>query len=362
MTSLKKNKARLNIVGIMSGTSFDGVDFVFVTKTKGSFKYKDMSSVSYPKKLKNRLMDLAEGAVSFREAQALNFELGNFYSNALKKIKTKRKWRIDLIGLHGQTVFHNPPSSTLQIGEPSYLKSFGVPVVSDFRSKIVAEGGEGAPLAPIFHNEVMKNEKNWGFLNLGGMSNLTLKKNSKLFASDLGPGNVFLDEAMRILYKKEFDKGGAESLKGIPDLSIVKKFCSSHKFIKKTVPKSCGREDFSKKDLEELLVSMKKLSATDIMATLCEITLYPILKELKKSKIKTLVVSGGGALNNYFMKRFEEDLNGSEVITSDDLGWPTQSVEGAAFALLAAYKIEDKSCDLSYMKFKKKLSPLGRVD
>ena len=185
MTSLKKNKARLNIVGIMSGTSFDGVDFVFVTKTKESLKYKDMSSVSYPKKLKNRLMDLAEGAVSFREAQSLNFELGRFYSAALKKIKNQKKWKIDLIGLHGQTVFHNPPGSTLQIGEPSFLKSFDVPVVSDFRSKIVAHGGEGAPLAPIFHNEIMKKEISWGFLNLGGMSNLTLKKSSILVLNTL---------------------------------------------------------------------------------------------------------------------------------------------------------------------------------
>lgn len=357
--NIKKN---LNIVGIMSGTSLDGVDFVLVSKTASGVKYKDIASVSYPKKMKSSLLSLVEGKMDFRESQLLHFSLGKFYANSLEKIKNQKKWKFDLIGLHGQTVFHSAPLATTQIGEPSFLKIFNVPVVSDFRAKILSVGGQGAPLAPIFHNEIMGSQKYWGFLNIGGMSNLTFKEGSKLGATDLGPGNVYLDAAMRKLFSKEYDQGGRTALKGIPSIKIVKEYLLKNKFIKKPSPKSCGRKDFSEAEFASLMKKMKGFCKEDILATFSEITLFPIIKEIKKRKIKILVVSGGGAYNNYFLKRLEGEFKEIEIMTSDDLGWPVQAVEGGAFALLAALKISDVKPDLSYMGLGKKLSPLGRVD
>ncbi len=346
----------------MSGTSLDGVDFILISKTTKGLKYKDMGSVAYPKKIKGKILSLAEGNMGFRDAQFLHFDLGQFYAKSLRKIKEQKKWKFDLIGLHGQTVFHSAPKATSQIGEPSFLKEFDVPVVSDFRAKILSLGGQGAPLAPIFHNEIMGSQKKWAFLNIGGMSNISFKEGTKLMASDVGLGNVYLDAAMRKIFSKNYDEGGKTASKGIPDLKVAKNYLSKNKFIKKALPKSCGRKDFPESDLIELLKKMKGLSKEDVLATLSEITLIPIVKEMKKRRVETLVVSGGGAYNNYLLKRLEESLQDVDVFISDEMGWPVQAVEGAAFALLAEYKFSGTKVDLSYMGFSKKLSPLGRID
>lgn len=362
---MKKTKP-MNVVGIMSGTSLDGVDFVLTRLGGAKPIFKEMASVSFPKKLKENLLQIAEGKMNFRESQLVHFKLGEFYQKSLKKIKKDKNWKIDLIGLHGQTVFHQAPKATTQIGEPSYLKSFDVPVVSDFRSKILSVGGQGAPLAPIFHKEVVSCTKdikgNWAFLNIGGMSNITCSVDDKILATDLGPGNIFLDKAARLYLQKDYDKGGAFALKGLPQLSLVKSFMKSTAFFFKKAPKSCGREEFSDKIFGGLVSKMKKLSDEDKMATLAEITLVPILNFLKNQEVATLVVAGGGVHNQYIMKALSRRLSETEVKISDSLGWPSQAVEGGAFAHLAYLKISDQAADLSYMGLKKKLSPLGRVD
>ncbi len=352
----------MNVVGIMSGTSLDGVDFVLCGFNAQKTIYKDQAHKKFPKVLKQNLESLAEGKLSFREGQKLHFELGKFYFTALKSILNTKKWCIDLIGLHGQTVYHFPPLGTTQIGEPSFLRKLGVPVVSDFRSKLLTYGTDGAPLAPIFHDEILKNNKSWGFLNLGGMSNLTTKSQSKpLFASDFGPANIFLDKAVKKLFNKEFDKDGQKSLKGLANLKILESYVKENRFFNLKHPKSCGREEFSEKEFLRLMKKMKNLDKYDILATFCEISLYPILKYLKKNPVKKLIVSGGGAKNKYFISRLKEELQ-INVCTSDSIGWPTESVEGAAFALLAYKKYIKKEVNLEYLGLKEPLSPLGRMD
>lgn len=354
---------KTNAVGIMSGTSLDGVDFVLTRfENKVCPKFLDMGSVKFPAKLKKKISDLAEGRLDFRGSQRLHFELGAFYEKSLQKIQAKKKWKIDLIGLHGQTVFHEAPLATSQIGEPSFLKSFKVPVVSDFRSKILSNGGDGAPLAPLFHAEIMKSEKRWGFLNIGGMSNITIFKGSKISATDLGPGNIFLDKAAELFLKASFDKGGEFALRGLPDSKVVSSYIKSKSFFKKKKPKSCGREEFSDADFKKIISKMKKISKEDVMATLAEVTLFPILEHLQKNKIDKLIVSGGGVHNLYLMNSLVRNLKNTLILTSDEIGWPSQAVEGAAFAALAFKKINNIPSDLSYMGLKKNLSPLGRVD
>lgn len=356
----------MNIVGVMSGTSLDGVDYV-LTQVKGNkFDYKERHQVVFPKKLKEDLTSVAEGEKSFRESQKVHYKLGDFYYRSLKKIIEKKKWEPDLIGLHGQTVYHFPPLGTTQIGEPSYLKKLNVPVVSDFRSKLLVLKTQGAPLAPILHDKLMqdhtKKRKTWGFLNLGGMSNLTFKnKSGEMFASDFGTANIFLDKAAQSLFNKPYDKGGLLSLKGLPDYKIVLEYIKAHPYFKRKHPKSCGREDFSDKDYLKLVGKLKKLNDYDHLATLCEISLYPILAFLEANHCDTLVVSGGGAKNKYFMNRLKKELQG-KVITSESLGWPVEAIEAGAFAYLAYAKIKNKSLNLSYLGLQKESQPLGRVD
>ena len=352
----------MNIVGIMSGTSLDGVDFVLCEITAQKIIYKDRGYKKFPANLRKKLKALAEGKVSFREAQVLHYSLGEFYYKNLKSIIKNQNWRVDLVGLHGQTVYHFPPLGTTQVGEPSYLTKLGVKVVSDFRSKLLVYKTQGAPLAPILHNAILKKEKSWGFLNLGGMSNLTLKRPKKdLFASDFGTANVYLDRAVQDLFNKDYDPNGQLSLRGLPDYKIVDSYIQTHPYFKKKQPKSCGREEFSEKDYIKLMKKMRKLSNYDVLATFCEISLYPVVDYLQKNPVKKLIVSGGGAKNQYFIKRLKEELD-CQVLTSEDLDWPVEAIEGGAFALLAFRKFKGIKTDFSYLGLKESLSPLGRMD
>jgi anhydro-N-acetylmuramic acid kinase len=352
----------MNVVGIMSGTSLDGIDFVLCKASAQKIIYKDRAYKKFPLKLRQSLEALAEGRVEFREAQKIHYKLGEYYYQSLKLIIKNKKWKIDLVGLHGQTVYHFPPLGTTQVGEPSYMTKLGVQVVSDFRSKLLVYKTQGAPLAPILHEAILNKEKSWGFLNLGGMSNLTLKRpNKALFASDFGTANVYLDRAVKDFFNKDYDQNGQLSRRGIADFKIVESYVKSHAYFKKKHPKSCGREDFSELDYMRLMKKMKGLTKYDILATLCEITLEPILKYLKKNPVSKLVVSGGGAKNQYFISRLKEETEG-QVLTSEELGWPVEAIEGGAFALLAFRKIKGISTDFSYLGLNEKLSPLGRMD
>lgn len=351
----------MNVVGVMSGTSLDGVDFVLCDVSAQKINFKERAFKRFPLGLKNRLETLAEGKMNYRESCKLHYELGEFYYKSLKKIKQDKKWKVDLIGLHGQTVYHFPPQGTIQIGEPTYLTQLGADVVCDFRSKLLVYKTQGAPLAPVLHEFLLKKEKSWGFLNLGGMSNLTLKLSGQaLFASDFGPANVFLDRAVKDIFNKDYDKGGALSLRGLPDVDIVESYVKSHPYFKKKHAKSCGREEFSEKEYKKLMKKMSRLSHHDKLSTFCEISLYPILQYLKGKKLSKLVVSGGGAKNNYFIKRLKESLS-CKVITSEEMGWPVEAIEGGAFALLAYKRFKNQKVNFEYLGLKEKSLRVGSL-
>lgn len=358
----------MKIIGIMSGTSLDGVDYILsdVIKKNGKIdkiKFIDQASVRFPKKLKENLLKICENELDFRAASETHYELGKFYEASLSKILTKKKWKFELIGLHGQTVFHNPPKATIQIGEPSFLKKFDVPVVANFRNKNVAFGGEGAPLAPYFHQCVFgEKNKSVVFLNIGGMTNMTLiPSKGKGYATDLGPGNVFVDKAVQKVFNKDYDRGGKIALSGLPDIDLVLKFVKQNRFYNKKAPKSCGREEFSDNVFNTLFNKMKKISNEDVIATFSEITIQFLLKELKKAKFDKIVVGGGGALNHYFINRLSYEFFESEVKTSTEYKWPIQAVEGGAFALLAAMKLWGMSYPIEFLDDKKSDVPLGCI-
>jgi len=343
-------------LGIMSGTSFDGVDYVLCQFNEDqSLKFKKQFYTRYPKKLIAKIQKVAQTKSQSSELIELHFELGRFYSQSLKSFQFKEK--LDFIALHGQTVFHAPPLGTLQIGHPHPLKAeFKCPVVYDFRSLDVAQGGQGAPLAPFFHEYFLDQTEELHFIqNIGGMSNVTYKTKGQLKAFDTGLGNAFIDFFMQEHFQKPFDKNGDFAQKGIPDYEFIESFYSKEKYFKKKAPKSCGREQFSHTVYKKLLQSMskKKLSLENKAATLTELIVYCIVNQYKEQIKKTphqVILCGGGAKNNYIKKRLQYHLPDSFITTSFEAwGWPETALEAGAFAYLGLLRINNQKLKLRHV-------------
>lgn len=293
--------------------------------------------------------------MDIREAARLHHELGRFYAQTTAKVIRRKKWRVDLLGLHGQTVFHEAPKTTLQIGEASYLASLtNRPVISDFRVADLSVGGQAAPLATFFHALLLKNHMKEGpcaFHNLGGISNVSYfpkgkidvrslgKKaiSGKILSFDTGPANMLMD---CLLQKQSpaYDRNGDLAASGFVDYLAIEKWMASDLFIKKAPPKSCGREEYGLTRLTKLLKMMKSKNRADQAATLTEFTAYSIAHSYRKflPRLPRLAVfSGGGVKNSHLMFRIRYHLPEVKIVSSEDLGWPSQAIEGGAFGALA---------------------------
>ncbi len=345
----------------MSGTSLDGVDFVLSSWDKNlKGKFLGQASVDFPKGLRQKLLDCAEGQINIREAAYLHHDLGRFYADSAAKIVKQKRWKIDLVGIHGQTVFHDAPTTTLQIGEPSYIAtSLGVPVVADFRVADLAVGGQGAPLATFFHGLILKDHLKHHactFHNLGGISNVSFfPKNTKfnhlhkgpiggdIVSFDTGPANMLMD-AFMAKKSKSYDENGQLAASGSIHFLLVQKWIRADKYFHKAPPKSCGREQYGANYLKKLLSSMKGLSREDQAATLTELTAISIAEAYQTylpDLPKLAVFSGGGTKNSYLMFRIRYHLPTLKIVTSEDLGWPSQAIEGGAFAALAVARMNN---------------------
>ncbi len=340
-------------LGIMSGTSFDGVDYVVCEfKSNTQILFKNHYYTKYPKKLINKIQNVASGKATSIELAQLHFELGRFYSDGLKAFIKNKK--LDFIALHGQTVYHAPPHGSLQIGVPHFLKSdFNCPIVYDFRSLDVAQGGQGAPLSPFFHEQLLKqNDKSSFIQNIGGMSNVSYLHKGTLNAFDTGPGNVFIDLFMQEFKSKAFDKHGALASQGIPDYEIIESFYKKQKYFSLKAPKSCGREQFSQSVYKELIKKMKKkkLSQPHQAATLTELTVYCIVKQYEehiKVQPSQIILCGGGAKNKYIAQRLQYYRPESRVTNTEEaFDWPVTALEAGAFAYLGRLKLLHQNLNL----------------
>jgi len=346
----------IRVLGIMSGTSLDGVDFVLSSwDTHLNGRYLGHESLNFPKTLQKRLLACAEGSTGIRDAARLHHELGRFYADSTKKLISKKRWKIDLIGLHGQTVFHQAPQATLQIGEPSYLATAtGRPVVADFRVADLSAGGQGAPLATFFHALLLRKFLLDGpctFHNLGGISNVSYFPKGQIDISslnrkpiggqalsfDTGPANMLIDSLMH-KFSKPFDDKGHLAASGLVDFDLVHKWLKTDSFVNTRPPKSCGREEYGQARFQKFLRDMRGMNRRDQAATITEFTALTIAHSYNKylpTLPKLSVFSGGGTLNSYLMFRIRYHLPQVKIISSEDLGWPAQAIEGGAFGLLA---------------------------
>jgi anhydro-N-acetylmuramic acid kinase len=268
------------------------------------------------------------------------------------------------VGLHGQTVFHNPSAknpATLQLGEPAYLaEKLRVPVISNFRAADMAAGGQGAPLATIFHELVFaRRGRHICVNNLGGISNVTSldwrngrRPRPRVLAFDTGPANMLIDLAMLYLTGEKMaqDTHGHWAARGKPCEKTLRRWLE-HDYFRKKPPKSTGRELFGEPFFHAAMNGMKRMSPFDQVATLTEFAARSVALNYRlhlPGLPQRIILSGGGAHNGSLVAAIARQFSGEpvEIRTSDSCGWPVQSIEPAAFALLADLRMRGKPGNL----------------
>lgn len=358
---MKKVKA----LGIMNGTSLDGIDYALieVSPSLKTIKFLKHWSKSIPKPLKSKLLSAANNEAQTYEVSQVHFELGKLYAQHIKQIKKQASF--DIVGLHGQTLHHEGRRASLQMGHPGFLfEATKKPIYFDFRSADIIAGGEGAPFAPFFQKKIAPNtSKPFAFHNLGGISNLTYFNKSKVFGFDTGPANILMDAWYLHKAKKPFDRNGSCAERGLPSPQVVNCFLK-HKFFQQKHPKSTGREDFNLNFIiKEGGAAFNRLDLEDQMASLAEVTARSIADSYKtlKPMPEAIYFYGGGILNKYLMKRISFYLPETNVQKTDDLGWPTQAFEASVFGFLAAARHFEKKVHLPQVTGAKSSQHLGAV-
>ncbi|MGM9899817.1 MAG: anhydro-N-acetylmuramic acid kinase [Bacilli bacterium] len=315
-------------IGLMSGTSLDGVDVSLVKITKrNKYRYKEIDSlfVPYSEELKQRILDASKlNTSNVQKICSLNVELGYVYLDAIKKLLSNLNLdssMLSFIAMHGQTIWHNPNqmdgyySSTLQIGDPSIIAyNLNVEVISNFRMMDMAAKGCGAPLVPFVNYLLNQDEaRSIAFQNIGGVSNVTYipKKcsNNMVIAFDNGPGNLLIDQAMQILYHKPFDENGAVASLGCVNNQVLDELMNDD-YILRPYPKSTGREKYNNNFVMNIIEKMKNEPKQNIIATITAYTADVIIDSVTRfySDIDELIVSGGGANNSFIMNRLKNKL------------------------------------------------------
>lgn len=329
-------------VGLMSGTSLDGIDAVLAKFSAAGARCIATCYYPYPDDVRAEVLALHDtGGDELRRASLLANRLAEAYGWCVSDLLVQSHVKtgdVVAIGCHGQTIRHAPSDGySIQLNNPARLAEItGITVVSDFRSRDIAAGGQGAPLVPAFHNQAFRaNSCHRIILNIGGIANVTdLAPGRPTAGFDCGPGNMLLDAwALRKL-GQPFDENGQWGLQGREISSLLARLLS-HPFFSNSPPKSCGREQFNLEWLEYLLEGNEK--AEDVQATLAALTVTTVTDAIGKwcGTPDELYVCGGGAHNTAIMKGLASRLDKTRVGTTADLGILPDWVEAVAFAWLA---------------------------
>lgn len=382
-------KRNLVVIGLNSGTSADGLDLAaikinFTNKTP-NISFISGKTVSYPDKLHDQINDaIVNDIASADELIRLDRTLGDFYGREIKKFLVslkRKKISADLIASHGQTVRHLPgqvkigrvkESGTLQLGHPETIsRQTGLTVVADFRQADVALGGEGAPITVKAMWALFRSKKESRLMiNIGGIANYFLFPKgggeNKILAADCGPGNSLLDIITNRYFKKRFDPGGKLAAKGKISRRLLS-LLTADKFIIKKYGPSTGRERFGKSFAEKMIEYSLKLGLTkyDILATTAELTASAIANGvrpyLKKHKIDTVCLFGGGAKNTFLVDRLKANLPGVDFLPAKRLGYDPDYLEATCYALMGAWTIREEIVSLSQVTRARNSAPAGRI-
>jgi len=341
------NREKDLYIGIMSGTSLDGVDVVLCEIDATTCIL--ISSLEYPMplELKTDVLNMIEGKSTLEEVGHIDHRLGLLFTQAVGALLIRENIdteTIRAIGSHGQTLWHEPTGEypfSMQLGDPNILTAkTGIPVVADFRRKDVALGGQGAPFAPAFHEFIFSNiNSSVSIVNIGGMANITVL-DKKLIGYDTGCGNVLLDMWIAQHEGVSYDKDGEWAKSGIVDYALLDRMMSDDYF-EQPYPKSTGREKFNKAWLQGNL-SGKTHNPEDVQRTLLELTALSISNEVLRFNRDVVLLCGGGAKNSFLVERIKALMPNVEVAIASNADY----IEAMTFAWLAYKRVHREKVNL----------------
>ena len=364
--------AKRLFIGLMSGTSLDGIDCVIVDLAGDTPALITADCHALPDNLRHDVLTLcADKQAPLAELGRLDIELGRCFAEAAIKTLAAAgvvAQEIEAIGSHGQTVFHQPNSAapfSLQLGDPNTIaERTGITTIADFRRRDMAAGGQGAPLAPLLHQHCCASQnKNRAIVNIGGIANITLLlANGARVAFDTGPGNVLMDHWVARHKSTHFDKNGEWAKGGSVDTALLAELMSEP-YLAIAAPKSTGRELFNGAWLEQRLASLKQRpSPQDIQATLLEFTATTLSTALLAGMNQgEIYLCGGGAHNTALLKRIGELMPGYYVGTTAEIGIDPDWLEAMAFAWMAQQTLDGIAVDTSPFTGAKKPVMLGGI-
>lgn len=390
MTLLQKLQRKKNklVVGLMSGTSVDGIDAALVRITGSGtgtrLKLIAFETYPFPKGFRELVLkNSLPGAGSVDLLTRLNILYAHLYADAVKRIARKASVSlngIDLIGSHGQTVHHLPVPekmfghtirATLQIGDPSTIaKLTGIPTVGDFRTADMAVGGQGAPLVPYFDFLMFRSKtKNRLLLNLGGIANFTVLPHNctvnDVLAFDTGPANMVIDALMMKYYGKSYDKEGEVASRGRV-LQGLMTWMMSHPYFDQHPPKSTGREIFGRAFAREIVRRTRGVRKHNIIATVTEFTALTVFDQYnrfvgRKMVPDEILVSGGGSHNRAIMEGLQHYFDRAKVKKIEEIGFSSDAKEAICFAVLANETVMENPANVPNVTGAKKPVILGKI-
>ncbi|RJX70430.1 anhydro-N-acetylmuramic acid kinase [Vibrio sinensis] len=362
-------------IGVMSGTSMDGVDTALVSIDNDGIQLLASNEYPMPLALKQQLLDVCLGQdTNLQEIGKLDHQLGHLFADAVLKLLEISGYtanQVTAIGNHGQTVYHHPASDTpftIQLGDANIIAvKTGIDTVADFRRKDMALGGQGAPLVPAFHQSLFRStDSSVVVLNIGGIANISvLRPNQPVIGFDTGPGNMLMDAWCSLHINKPFDRDAQFALQGETNPALLAMLLSEP-FLSFPPPKSTGRELFNLPWLENKISQLPALTTSsaeaDVQRTLCEYTAITIANQVGYYQCgpkPLLLVCGGGARNPLLMTRIAKLLPNWTVDTTQNQGVDSDNMEAMAFAWLAQRFIHKLPSNLPEVTGATRLASLG---
>ncbi|MDT8429545.1 MAG: anhydro-N-acetylmuramic acid kinase [Pseudomonadales bacterium] len=344
--------------GIISGTSIDAVDCILADFSAGAGQLIASHREPYPSPLREKILALCQGHdITLQELGETDVRVGRLFAQAINNLLAKNSLsasQISAIGSHGQTIFHQPSGDnrfSMQIGDPNTIAELtDITTIADFRRRDMAAGGQGAPLAPLYHQAAFAQPaRPTVVLNLGGIANISLladRLHPALKGFDTGPANVLMDTWIQRQQGKPYDEGGNWAASGRVNEELLAAMLKEPYFAA-PAPKSTGRELFNAAWLDTQLTDFASLDPADIQATLLALTVHTIKDSIKQaaSECELLIVCGGGAHNRHLLSRLSESLHPCKVCSSAEFGLAPDWVEAMTFAWLAEQTLRQHRID-----------------
>ena len=383
------------VAGVMSGTSADGINVALVRvsargrgRTRCTHTLLGHEEYPFPGPVRRMILELMNAELArVADLARLNFLLGELYAEAVAKTARKFRAKVDLVGCHGQTLYHQGTPErflgrklavTWQTGEGAVIAArLGVPVVTDFRPADIAAGGKGAPLVP-FLDYLAYRDKRIGRIaqNIGGIANLTAipagASTDQVTAFDTGPGNMVMDAAMEELFGKRYDRDGKIAASGRVMDGVIARLLRAP-FFRQKPPRTAGREEFGREYVGRFLQLCRGTSKTDVVATATALTARSIADAIqrfvlprfgnKQQRAAQMIVSGGGTKNPTLMAMLSNEIKplSIDLHFSDEFGLPAEAKEAIAFALLAYETWHRRPSNVPSATGAKRTAILGKI-